>query len=291
MIQFDKRKSLKIWYSGRSTDYVAPSFGFGCLYDCSYCYMKRHGKQGVSIANNSGDILTKIWQHAHFEAIFDDKLQKPNQTDESASVITYDISCNEDFSLHAKFHEWQKIFQFAVDNDNIKFSLATKYVNKNLLTFDAKQKVRIRFSLMPQRIANQLEPNTSLIIDRIKAVDQFIAAGYEVHLNFSPVVVYQDWLEDYQELFDLCNEHIKNKDKVKCEVIFLTHSENKHIDNTNCGRSGEHLLYVPALQEAKVNKNGASGIRYSRTWKPKFINQFKELHKSNISWCTIRYIF
>ena len=31
------RKTFKIRESGRSTDYISPSFGFGCLLNCSYC--------------------------------------------------------------------------------------------------------------------------------------------------------------------------------------------------------------------------------------------------------------
>lgn len=37
MIEKVKRKSMVIRPSGRSTDYISPSFGHGCLYDCSYC--------------------------------------------------------------------------------------------------------------------------------------------------------------------------------------------------------------------------------------------------------------
>lgn len=32
-----KRKSMVIRPSGRSTDYISPSFGVGCLFECSYC--------------------------------------------------------------------------------------------------------------------------------------------------------------------------------------------------------------------------------------------------------------
>ena len=31
------RKSMLIRHSGRSSDYISPSFGFGCLLECSYC--------------------------------------------------------------------------------------------------------------------------------------------------------------------------------------------------------------------------------------------------------------
>lgn len=31
------RKTFDIRPSGRSTDFISPSFGYGCLYNCSYC--------------------------------------------------------------------------------------------------------------------------------------------------------------------------------------------------------------------------------------------------------------
>ncbi len=60
------RKSMTIRPSGRSTDFISPSFGHGCLYNCSYCYMKRHKPEGLSIATNPMDILTAINNHVWF---------------------------------------------------------------------------------------------------------------------------------------------------------------------------------------------------------------------------------
>ena len=40
MVREITRKTFKIRPSGRSSDYISPSFGYGCLLDCSYCYMK-----------------------------------------------------------------------------------------------------------------------------------------------------------------------------------------------------------------------------------------------------------
>ena len=68
-------------------------------------------------------------------------------------------------------------------------SFATKYVNPKLLDFDPKGKIRIRFSLMPQKLADIHEPGTSKILDRIKAINPFIESGYNVHVNFSPVIL------------------------------------------------------------------------------------------------------
>lgn len=270
--------------SGRSTDFITPSFGFGCIYDCLYCYCKRNVFENVTIAENVNDILTAVNNHAMFAVV-----DKPNQT--HAEFISYDLSCNEDFSLHARFHPWEYIFQFFVDHPRAMGSLATKYVNLNLLAFNPKGKIRIRFSLMPQEYSTLLEPKTSLIIDRIKAIDSFIQAGYDVHINFSPVIVVNGWLEQYKELFTLVDEHVKHKDIVKAEVIFLTHNIQKHEKNMLDKRPGEELIWQPSIQEEKTSQYGGKNIRYQHRLKAEYIKQWTELHDSIIPWNTIRYCF
>lgn len=279
------RKSIQIRDSGRSTDFISPSFGFGCLLNCSYCYMKRHtNDNSLSVADNTSYILTAINNHAMWLGP-----KVPNQTDKD--YWTYDIACNEDFALHAKYHDWKHIFSFFRDHSSIKASLATKVIPDVFLEFNPKGKVRIRFSLMPQSISSIVEPNTPLIIDRIKAIDRFIEAGYDVHINYSPVIVTDKWIEEYEELFRLVDAHVSNKSNVLSEVIFLTHNATKHENNLESNTPGEYLLWNPDIQESKTSQYGGSNIRYKRHNKSKYIKQFKEVHNKVIPWNTIRYIF
>lgn len=281
------RKSMTIRPSGRSTDFISPSFGHGCLYNCSYCYMKRHKPEGLSVATNTMDILTEIDHHVWFADV-----EKPNQT---GDFITYDISCNEDFALHAKYHEWEKIFAFFRDHPLAMGSFATKYVNEDLLKFNPEGKIRVRFSLMPEKWRKILEPNTSPIDLRLNAVPRFIDAGYEVHLNFSPVIVHDNWLTEYEFLFHLIKRHSHvndwNNDAVKAEVIFLTHNESKHKHNLANQFPGEDFLWRPDIQESKISQYGGDNIRYKHDLKAEYIKQFTELHDEIIPWNTIRYIF
>ena len=279
-----KRKTFKIRPSGRSTDFISPSFGFGCLYNCSYCYMKRHKPTGLSVATNTEDILTEINSHAAFAQV-----DKPNQTHKK--YITYDISCNEDFALHAKHHEWEKVFTFFKNHPDIMGSFATKYVNKDLLYFDPKVKIRIRFSLMPQRKADIHEPNTSKIIDRILAIDAFTFAGYDVHVNFSPIIVYNGCLNDYFELFRLMDKYIEIKENVLAECIFLTHNIERHKLNLKNNANTEIDLWVPNVQENKISQYGGKNVRYNYKLKRKYIKEFVDLHDKVIPWNKIRYIF
>lgn len=284
MIELVTRKSMLIRPSGRSTDFISPSFGYGCLYNCSYCYMKRHLEEGLTIATNPEDILTAINSHAMFAVV-----DKPNQTHDT--LITYDISCNEDFCLHAKYHKWEYIFNFFKEHPRAMGSFATKYVNEKLYTYNPEGKIRIRFSLMPQFYADFLEPNTSSIEERIKAIDKFIEAGYDVHINFSPVIVTQGWLQNYKVLFQEVDRYVKNKNKVKAEVIFLTHNKQKHEKNLNNQLPGEDLLWRPEIQEDKISEYGGKNIRYKTDLKAKFIKEWTNLHDEIIPWNTIRYIF
>lgn len=284
----ETRKTFKIRESGRSTDYIAPSFGFGCLLNCSYCYMKRHRPdKSVKIATNVDEILMSIDKHVN-------KLPWPKQPNQTDSVYyTYDIACNEDFALHAKHHEWERIFEFFKHHPKAKASLATKIIPLDFMHYNPQGKVRIRFSLMPQRISTTVEPNTPAIIDRIKAIDAFIEAGYDVHVNYSPVIVYREWQEDYKELFNMMKDYVDDahKESVLAEVIFLTHNKNKHYYNLEHKLPGEHLLWVPNIQENKVSQYGGENIRYNRHYKAQWMHEFRQMHQKIVPWNRIRYIF
>ena len=282
-------KDLTIRPSGRSSDFLAPDFAKGCHFNCSYCTCKRYRNDLPVFFTNTEEILHAIAKHADSNMLFR-LVTKPNQTHEK--YITYDISVKEDFALHRKFHDWKRIFKFFRDHPHAFGTLATKAIPWDFLDFNPNKKVRIRFSLMPQVISSVLEPNTPKIIDRIKAVNEFVNSGYDVDLNFSPVVVYNGWKHDYRKLFELVDYHVKDKSHVNCEVIFLTHNKIKHDYNIKNKLQGEvEYLWKPEWQESKVSQYGGTNLRYKRDLKRRGIQSFKDLHKEIIEWCTIRYIF
>lgn len=278
------RKAVDIKESGRSSDFITPSFIYECGLNCSYCYVKRHGAEFITIAKNVGDLLTAVNNHVTWLPE-----KEPNQTHNI--YYTYDIGCNSDIGLHRKQIDWQYIFDFFKGHDRAMATFATKVIPIDFLHYNPEGKVRIRFSLMPQKISSILEPNTSQIIDRIKAIDAFIEAGYDVHVNYSPVVVYDGWLDDYEELFMMMDQYVEYKELVKSEVIFLTHNESKHLYNLQHNVSGEDLLWTPDIQEGKISSYGGRNIRYRYDLKKNYIAQFKELHSKIIPFNTIRYIF
>jgi spore photoproduct lyase len=286
-MKYVERKSMPIRYSGRSSDYITPTFGHGCLYKCTYCYMRRHIPDGLSIATNTDKILEVIDNHANSLPWH----KEPNQTHEK--FYTYDFSCNEDYILHAKFHEWEKLFEFFKSHPKAMGTAATKYVNDNLLNFNPEGKIRIRFSLLPYLLHNLLEPKTTSSFDRMDAINRFIEAGYDVHVNFSPVIITEDYPNDYIRLFKYLDLAVSKdyKKNVKAEVIFLTHNEKMHEYNLKENNLGERWLWVPEIQEEKISTYGGKNIRYKREIKQQLIESFKKIHSEYLPWQEIRYIF
>lgn len=250
------------------------------------CYMRRNKPEGISVATNIGEILEVIDEHANTIHI-----DKPNQT--HSEFITYDLSCNEDFALHLKYHQWEKIFDFFVQHPKAMGTFATKYVNDKLLEYNPNKKIRIRFSLMPQKLSDILEPNTSLISERIDAINDFYYAGYDVHINFSPIIVIPGAKPLYEELFKKIDYYVDDaiKQDVLAECIMLTHNDKMHEYNLEHNPETEELLWCPDRQESKISSYGSKNLRYKWQLKNKYIADFVKLHDEIIFWNKIRYIF
>jgi len=296
LLVLGRLKTLDIKYSGRSSDYIAPSLANGCFGACTYCYVDRHKKiNPITIFTNVDEIMANIDKQVM--ALPWPKV--PNQTD--SVYYTYDIGCNSDLSIDYDISPGIKdVLQFFKGHERAKATFATKFVNHNLLDFDPQRKVRVRFSLMPTEVSRLVDVRTDSIEKRLQSINDFYEAGYEVHVNFSPVIVYdrvrgidRDWEEDYRELFKQLDTTVSAdvKKQMKCEVIFLTHNERQHLVNVELNPKAEELLWLPDLQETKRSSYGGINIRYQYQLKAQMVNSFVNMLTEEIPWCGIRYIF
>lgn len=285
-----RTKTLSIKANERSSDFVTPNFIYGCLGGCrnTYCYVMRYNYEQVFINENLEEILGKL--EGHLARLPFPK--PPNQVD--PTYWTYDIGCATDICLHWKHYPWARVFGFFKKHPHAKATFATKYVNTELHSYQPDKKVRIRFSLMPQAISSLLEPHTSPVAERLAAIVPFADAGYEVHLNFSPIVVYEGWLEQYRQLFQAVAAAVpaRLREEVKTEAIFLTHNPWQHQRNLERGMAAsEALLWQPSQQEEKLSQYGSQALRYKIPLKREWITQWQQLHQEVIPWNGIRYIF
>ena len=198
-VKYQKTKTLVTKPNNNSSDAISPNYVYGCAGGCSsYCYMKRYNNDRIYVNTNvekieesvSEWVKTMPWP------------KTPNQQDPTYYMI--DIGCNTDMALHQKHlskaqdtkYGLEIILNFYDNHERLNSTFATKYPS---MLYDVQlggftKKPRVRVSLMPQQYADVLEPNTDEIWKRMESINLLQESGWEVHLNFSPVIVAENWL-------------------------------------------------------------------------------------------------
>ena len=284
------KKSLTARPNGRSSDWIAPSTANGCAMACAYCYVPRRKGYGnpITVFANIEQITGYLSRHVARQG----EKAEPNQCDPSAWV--YDIGENSDCSVDARVSDnVRDLVELFRGLPTAKASFATKHVNRDLLSWDPQGRTRVRFSLMPREDARLLDLRTSSIDERIGAIDDFVEAGYEVHLNFSPVVVSEGWQDRWSTLLSELDDrlHQETKSQLACEVIFLTHNERLHEINLGWHPKAEDVLWRPDLQQPKRSQTGGINVRYRTGWKGTWVRQLEGLIGERLPSCRVRYAF
>ena len=284
------KKSLSARPNGRSADFIAPSSSNGCAMACAYCYVPR--RKGYANPITVFTNIDKIVRYLRGHVARQGPKTTPDQVDPHAWV--YDIGENSDCSVDAMISDnTTDLITLFRDLPTAKASFATKLVNRDLLDLDPRGRTRIRFSLMPERDAKLLDIRTSSIDERIAAIDDFVAAGYEVHLNLSPVVLRAGGDRDWAELLARLDDELSPavKDQAAAEVILLTHNEGLHEVNLGWHPRAEDVLWRPDIQQAKESENGMTNVRYRNAIKRAAVASVRDMINAHAPWLHVRYAF
>ncbi|WP_252439493.1 spore photoproduct lyase family protein [Pseudonocardia humida] len=284
------KKSLSARPNGRSADFIAPSTSNGCAMACAYCYVPRRKGYAnpITVFTNIDKITRYLRGHVRRQGL----KAEPDQIDPAAWV--YDIGENSDCSVDALISEnVADLVATFRELPTAKASFATKFVNRDLLGYDPRGRTRIRFSLMPDRDSRLLDIRTSSIGERIAAVDDFVEAGYEVHLNLSPVVLREGWERDWAELLTRLDDELgaAAKAQAAAEVILLTHNRDLHEVNLGWHPKAEDVLWRPELQQAKRSQSGMWNVRYRNDRKREGVRGVQDLIAAHAPWLRVRYAF
>lgn len=277
MIIKQRTKTLKVHDNNNSSDAISPNYIYNCLGGCSsYCYMKRYANDKIYINQNIEDIQSAIYDWVEYK----DWPKVPNQQDKEFYII--DIGCDTDMSLMQKYIDLKQIMKFYDEHYKLKSTFATKYPTMlELNVNDFNKKPRVRISIMPDIFSQILEPNTDGIYHRINSINRLKQLGWEVHLNFSPVIVHNNWLEQYSNLFETIKQNSDLTD-VASEVIFLTNHQH------SMDRASDEEKEI--LKHSSEIKNSSGVMRYPIEEKKVYVKEFKQIH-NEILGIPIRYIF
>jgi spore photoproduct lyase len=277
MIKHQKTKTLVTKDNNNSANCIAPNLIYGCFGGCvdTYCYMSRYNGNRVFVNENVDDIFESVvkWEEGFTKV--------PDQQDPVYTMV--DIACNTDLVLMQK-HLPEPLIDYLKrydDHPRLNTTMATKY--PSLLNLDVKKfnkKPRVRVSLMPQRFADVLEPKMQKTIDRINEINRLKNLGWEVHINYSPVVFSKGWEEAYDELFRMVKSIAGEN---KCEVIALTNHPNQMAKASDEAKK--------LMKDSCEVKSKSGVMRYPLVYKKGWLDHWVFLYTGYFNSNTIRYIF
>ena len=208
------RKTHRFVPNYKTSDFLVPYTSSGCTAMCLYCYLVcNYNKCSyLRLFVNREQMLDKIKKVAI----------------ESSKNLTFEIGSNSDLVLENTI------------TGNLNWTIENfKDYPKGILTFPTKfhmvdsllplqhnGKVVIRMSVNPKEIVRTIEIGTSPLEKRVQAVNELKEAGYPLGILIAPVILVENWREQYTELIQYLAENLSNevKKQVFFEIIFMTYS-------------------------------------------------------------------
>lgn len=200
----------------------------------------------------------------------------------------YEIGCNSDMVLENSLTgnlKWA-IERFA-EIEHARCTFATKFSDVDeLLNIEHNGHTQMRISVNPSEIIKRAEIGTSLLEDRIKAANKMFNAGYKVGINIAPIILLDNWKEQYSEMMDELKNGLDEglKENTFFELIFMTYG----LANENVNKAAlPGTLNI--FEKEKMRPKGRGKYRYkydlSQQGEDFFKNQIREkFPKSSISY-------
>lgn len=212
----------------RCCNYSILNIGYGCLYECSYCFLQGYQNvAGIILPCNLSDFLsTDKIKPIDNKMFFLPRVGSGEFTD---SLIFDDVTL---FS--------NDIVKFFKENKNISFEFKTKSTNiTNLLKLGGKENIVISWSVNAEQMIEENEHCTPKLQERLKAAQECIKAGYSVGFHFDPIILYDNWEQGYKQTIDIIFDFIDRKyikwisiGTLRMVSTLKKVIENRFVDNT-----------------------------------------------------------
>ncbi|MCM8801604.1 MAG: hypothetical protein NC912_06400 [Candidatus Omnitrophica bacterium] len=179
-----------------SCGYHIFNLSFGCIFECTYCYL-----QGYT--NSPGIIFS-----SNLDRFFDlfNAYKKPKMRIGSGEFTdSLMLDHITEYSL--------EIIDFFRKYPDARFEFKTKSKNiENLLKAKHKGNIVVSWTLSPERIIKENEFFTARLSERVISIERCIQAGYKIGLHFDPVIYFDGWRKEYSNLIEMLFRKIKPKD-------------------------------------------------------------------------------
>lgn len=201
---------------GLALDVCKPSADFefslvtNCPGNCEYCYLQtaQAYKPYLRIYVNIDDIFGTIRRYI----------------DKNPGITTFEAASNGDpLAVEHLTGGLAKTIELFGTLEKARLRVVTKFSNvDSLQNLDHRGHTRFRFSINSRYVINHFEHNTASFDERIEAASKIASSGYPIGFIVAPIMIYEGWKEEYEELFNRLQEQIdqgKSGQPVTFELI------------------------------------------------------------------------
>ena len=261
-----------------ASDFMFNGLGWGCLFGCVYCYtnlyrMLWHKVSPLTLWANFDDLLANLVKHQ----------------DRRNGKTTYEFSCNNDSIAEGNFFSSTAKFIRAVAKTKNAYGICdTKATDVGyLLDLDHNERISILMTLNPQFVIKKFEFFTGSVASRVQAMNKLADAGYRVGITFSPIIMRENWLEDYIELFRYIDKNLIDKAKPGLfgQAFFYSHRPFM-VKKLPVFKSKFEILHDK--EKFPVMPKGKGVFRYRDLEAP--IESFKNSIQENLPYLNLEYI-
>ncbi|MCM8813925.1 MAG: hypothetical protein NC924_08355 [Candidatus Omnitrophica bacterium] len=178
-----------------SCGYWILNIGFGCPYDCSYCFLQQYSNfPGIVLPANLDDFF------ANFAAFYK-KIGRPVRigTGEFCDSLALDHITGYAPALADFFRDKPVFFELKTKSDNVS----------RLLEIPGSPQVIVGWSLNPQPYIAAEEIGTASLAARLAAAQRARERGYGLAFHFDPIIAAADWTSRYREVIDLLYQRLR----------------------------------------------------------------------------------
>lgn len=179
-------------------NYYILDIGFGCTYNCSYCFLQHYrNTPGLIIYVNFNDILRKLTHDITHNSISCKRIG----TGEFTDSLLLDHITGYSKKLVAYFSDKQIALELKTKSNNIQ----------NLMGLTHNKRTVVAWSLNPEPIIQTEERAAATLSERFAAAQRCQHEGYPLAFHFDPIIYSAFWEKQYKEVIKKLQKAIDPK--------------------------------------------------------------------------------
>lgn len=172
-----------------------------CHLECTYCILQDYlaNNPVITIYANTDEIFSQLAERV---ARHPERIYRIGTGELSDSLALDPITGHSDACI-----------KFARENPNVVMELKTKTTNiERLLNLEHAGRVVVSWSVNPQKYIDSDEHKCAALKDRLDAARRVADQGYRVGFHFDPLLMLDDWQDEYAGVVSLIAEKFAPKE-------------------------------------------------------------------------------